>query len=171
MKTLLSSSVESCRGSVPSLCATQRFSLPERSLTKASIDPSGEYVGCESNGRPQTMHCAWPPAMLIRYRLPSNSKTIVFPSGDTSSDTQVPSCSSNCKCRAGARGSASPSSFTLPCCCAPRWRGVARDAARANATRVFIRFLIDAAEATDRCTRQDDSTGRERSRRTGVQHA
>ena len=42
MKTLLSVRTERGRGLEPSACAIQRLSLPERSLMKAIMEPSGE---------------------------------------------------------------------------------------------------------------------------------
>src|SRR5439155_10204224 len=69
--------------------------------------PSGEYRGCESNAGPEVMRVAAPPVTGIVYRSPSSSNTIVLPSGETSRESQVPSCASNSTLRVGVSGSES----------------------------------------------------------------
>ena len=55
-------SFDSLRGSVPSIFATQRLSLPLRSLMNVSHRPSGDTRGCESYGGPSVILTASPPA-------------------------------------------------------------------------------------------------------------
>src|SRR2546426_1144411 len=83
------------------------FSPPLRSDRNTMCFPSGEYRGCESNAGPEVMRVAAPPVTGIVYRSPSSSNTIVLPSGETSSESQVPSCASNSTLRVGVSGSES----------------------------------------------------------------
>src|SRR6185503_10892512 len=56
-----------------------------------TLRPSGEKRGWPSNGIPLVSAVAVPPAIGTVYRSPSRSKTMVRPSGDTSSEIHVPS--------------------------------------------------------------------------------
>src|SRR5687767_6942418 len=79
------------RGFRPSASAIQRFSAPVRSLTNTMRFPSGEKRGCESHVGPLVMRVAVPPPIGSVYRSPRRSKMTVRPSGETSTDIQVPS--------------------------------------------------------------------------------
>src|SRR2546428_13742477 len=50
------------------------------------------------------MRVAVPPVIAIVYKSPSSSKTMLRPSGETSSEIQVPSCVSNSTLRVGVSG-------------------------------------------------------------------
>src|SRR5690348_15490841 len=91
----------------PSASHSQTFSEPERSERKTMVFPSGEYRGCESNAGPDVIGFASPPDTGSVYRSPSNSKTIVRPSGETSSDIHVPSEVVKSMARVGLSGSSS----------------------------------------------------------------
>ena len=67
--------------------------------------PSGEKRGCPSKPVPLVMRVAFPPAIGSVYRSPVRSKTIVFPSGETSSDSHVPSSVVKAVLRVGMIGS------------------------------------------------------------------
>src|SRR5262245_43433735 len=79
------------RGSLPSAFTSQRLSPPLRSLTKTIVLPSGEKCGWPSNAWPLVIRVAFPPAIGTVYRSPRMSKTIVWPFGDTSTVSHVPS--------------------------------------------------------------------------------
>ena len=66
--------------------------------------PSGLKRGCMSYPIPLVRRVASPPVIGIEYRSPSMSKTIVWPSGLTSSEIQVPSLVVNRAQRAGSSG-------------------------------------------------------------------
>src|SRR6476646_5178812 len=68
------------------------------------VFPSGENRGWPSNPIPLVMRVALPPLMGTVYRSPSRSKTMVLPSGETSSDIQVPSSVVNDAWRVGRIG-------------------------------------------------------------------
>ena len=61
--TAFCDSFESFFGSLPSIFAIHRLSLPLRSLTNAMRVPSGETRGCASYASPSVMRVAVPPAM------------------------------------------------------------------------------------------------------------
>jgi hypothetical protein len=67
--------------------------------------PSGAQRGCPSKPEPLVMRVAAPPVAGIVYRSPSKSKTIVFPSGLRSSESQVPSSVVKTSGRVGMSGS------------------------------------------------------------------
>src|SRR5258708_30658824 len=75
----------------PSGCMIQMFSLPSRSERKAIHFPSGDHFGWLSNAIPPEISFAGPPPMGSVKISPTSSKTIVFPSGETSSERHVPS--------------------------------------------------------------------------------
>src|SRR5262245_61720524 len=83
---------------------SQMFSMPPRSLVKAIVFPSGEKRACESYAGPCVSARAAPPAAGTAYRSPSRSNRIVDPSGDASTETQVPAEVSNASLRASGRG-------------------------------------------------------------------
>src|ERR1043165_5021038 len=66
--------------------------------------PSGEKRGWPSNPIPLVMRVALPPGIGTVYRAPTTSNTIVLPSGETSSDIQVPSSVVNDAWRVGRIG-------------------------------------------------------------------
>ena len=75
----------------PSGSHSQTFSAPLRSVRKTMRLPSGDHRGCESNAGPEVIRVAVPPVTGMVYRSPRSSKTIVLPSGETSSDIHVAS--------------------------------------------------------------------------------
>ena len=89
----------------------QRFSAPSRSERNAICLPSGENRGCESNAMPVEIALASPPPMGNNQISPASSKTICAPSGETSSEIQVPSSVSNAIFRSGFRGRPAVSAF------------------------------------------------------------
>jgi len=100
---------------------------------------------------------AAPPATGNVYRSPSSSNTIVFPSGDTSSESQVPSCVSNSTVRVGVSGSESV---------------LGRRAVSARATGGFWAAMVDgrayvsvaAANVATRIRRMAELRGKNRRR-------
>src|SRR6478752_2004579 len=66
--------------------SVQRLSPPLRSDTKTIFFPSGLNRGWLSIAMPLVRRVAVPPAIGSVYRSPRRSKTIVWPSGLTSSD-------------------------------------------------------------------------------------
>src|SRR5258707_361995 len=89
------------------------FSAPERSERNTMRLPSGDQRGGGANAGPAVSRVAAPPTAGSVYRSPSSSNTIVRPSGDTSSDSQVPSDVSNSMVRVVTRGSSSFLFFLL----------------------------------------------------------
>src|SRR6266851_2098042 len=97
----------------PSGSQSQMFSAPLRSDRKTMCLPSGDQRGCESKLGPEVIRVAAPPVIGIVYRSPSNSKTMVLPSGDTSRDIHVPSDVSKLTLRVIGNGSESSLILTV----------------------------------------------------------
>src|SRR5262245_41343766 len=83
----------------------QTLSPPLRSETNTIFFPSGLKRGAASNARPVVNAVALPPEIGIVYRSPSRSKTMVRPSGLTSTDIQLPLVAVNSALRFASRGS------------------------------------------------------------------
>ena len=86
-------------------------------------DPSGENRGWASNAIPEVSWVASPPAMGTVKRSPRKSKTMVSPSGLTSSEIQLPSVMSRGTSRSTSRGrpvssGSSTASSSAPADCA-----------------------------------------------------
>src|SRR5688572_29045447 len=94
---------------VPSGLMVHRLSVPLRSLMNAICFPSGDHLGMQSHVIPLVIRFAVPPLIGRRYRSPRRSKTRVWPSGETSRETHVPSSVSKEIFRDGLSGSATES--------------------------------------------------------------
>src|SRR5437867_7099194 len=75
--------------------------------------PSGDHRGCESKAGPDVIRVAVPAVLGIVYRSPRSSKTIVLPSGETSSDIHVASDVSKLTVRVIFSGSESSLIFVV----------------------------------------------------------
>src|SRR6266513_631430 len=107
----LLASLETCFTPVPSGCMIQMFSLPSRSEMKVIHCPSGENFGWLSKAIPPEISFAWPPSMGSVKMSPSSSNTMVLPSGEASSESQVPSSVMNSTFRSDFNGRPFFSSF------------------------------------------------------------
>src|SRR5256885_3631010 len=107
----LLASLETCFTPVPSACMIQMFSLPSRSEMKVIHCPSGENFGWLSKAIPPEISFAWPPSMGSVKMSHSSSNTMVLPSGEASSESQVPSSVVNSTFRSDFNGRPFFSSF------------------------------------------------------------
>ena len=86
---------------------TQTFWPPLRSEVKTIRVPSGEKRGWASNAMPDVIRVASPPVIGTVKRSPRWSKTMVVPSGLTSSEIHEPSVMSIARVRSEGRGRSS----------------------------------------------------------------
>ena len=89
---------------------THTFWPPLRSDVKTMREPSGEKRGCASKAMPEVSWVASPPVIGTVKRFPRWSKTIVVPSGLTSSEIHEPTVMSIASVRSTGRGRAVSSS-------------------------------------------------------------